>query len=61
MENITYTAEDFANVAEKLWSDKKYRPSRYLIDAAFRVNGKISVTKDEGIEMIERFAREKVN
>ena len=61
MENTTYMAEDFANAAEKLWSDKKCRPSRYLIDAAFRVNGKISVTKDEGIEMIEKFAREKVN
>ena len=61
MAETTYTADDFATAAEKLWTDKKNRPSRYLIHAAFRVNGKTAVTKEEGMEMIEKFAREKVN
>lgn len=61
MAETTYTAEDFMGAAEKLWPDKKKRPSRYLINAAFRVNGKTAVTKDEGIKMIEKFAGEKVS
>ena len=61
MTETTYTADDFAAASEKLWPDKKNRPSRYLINAAFRVNGKTAVTKDEGLKMIEEFAKEKVN
>ena len=60
MAETKYTAEDFAAAAEKLWTDRKNRPSRYLINAAFRVNGKTAVTKDEGVKMIDDFARKKV-
>lgn len=61
MNETVYTAEEFMTAAEKLWPDRKNRPSRYLIAAAFRVNRKTAVTKDEGKRMIEDFAGRKVS
>lgn len=55
-----YTAEEFAAAAEKLWPDKKTRPSRYLIAAAFRVNGKTAASKEEGVKLVNKFANKEV-
>lgn len=55
-----YAVDDFIAAAEKLWPDKKKRPSRYLITAAFKVSGKTTATKAEGIELIENFANKEV-
>ena len=55
-----YTVDEFIKAAEKLFPDKKKRPSRYLIDAAFKYNGKTKAGKDEGIELITEFMNRKV-
>ena len=55
-----YTADEFAQAAEKLFPDKKRRPSRYLITAAFRMNKKTQVTKEDGVRMIKEFMERKV-
>jgi len=57
----TYSAEDFIAAADKLWPDKKTRPSRFLIAAAFKTSGKTAATKDEGIDLVNKFAHKKVN
>ena len=57
----TYTVEEFMEADEKLWPDKKTRPSRYLIATAFRMNGKTSATREDGMRMVNEFANRKVN
>lgn len=56
-----YTVEEFMEADEKLWPDKKTRPSRYLIATAFRTNGKTSATREDGMRMVNEFANRKVN
>ncbi len=56
-----YTVEEFMEADEKLWPDKKTRPSRYLIATAFRMNGKTSATREDGMRMVNEFANRKVN
>ena len=41
--------------AERLFPDKKSRPSKYSIVAAFRFNGVEQATKEQGIHMIKAF------
>lgn len=55
-----YTVEEFMEADEKLWPDKKTRPSRYLIATAFRMNGKTSATREDGMRMVNDFANRKV-
>ena len=55
-----YTVDDFTAAAEKLWPNKKKRPSRYLIAAAFKVSGKTAVTKAEGMQLVNDFAKKEV-
>lgn len=50
-----YTAADFVAAAERLFPDKKSRPSKYSIVAAFRFNGVEQATKEQGIHMIKAF------
>ena len=55
-----YAVEDFVAATETLFPDKKTRPSRYLVAAAFKVSGVESATKDEGIRIIKEFMGRKV-
>ena len=55
-----YTPAEFIQAAEKLFPDRKSRPSAYLIDAAFKVKGVEAATKEEGIRIIKDFMGRKV-
>lgn len=55
-----YTVDDFVAATETLFPNKKERPSAYLVAAAFKVNGKLIATKDEGVRIIKEFMGRKV-
>ena len=55
-----YTDADFVQAAENLFPDKKNRPSKYIISAAFNFNGVTEIGKDEGINLIKAFMERKV-
>ena len=55
-----YTATDFADAVETLWSEKENRPSRYAICAAFSGIDTTTMTKDEGIKLVNDFMAKEV-